>query len=143
MSETSKETLETATEDLALDRWIMHAKVDEDYRKVYVAVRDHKRLVDLPRSQPAVLHYKSYWDALSTEKMLLKLILYHERILVPKETSKKTLDTLHLQHCGINKTLANARQLYFWSGLTEDISVKMSGMPKNEVSKKAGTIDPD
>ena len=52
--------------------------------------------------------------------------MYHGRILVPNVAHKQILETLHMQHCGETKTLANARQLYFWIGMTDQIKLMTS-----------------
>ena len=46
--------------------------------------------------------------------------------MVPEGARRKILETLHMQHCGENKTLANAQQLYFWHGMTDDIKTMVS-----------------
>ena len=63
---------------------------------------------------------------MSTEQVLQKLIMYHGQILVPNVAHKQILETLHMQHCGETKTLANARQLYFWIGMTDQIKLMTS-----------------
>ena len=63
---------------------------------------------------------------MSTEQLLSKLIMYHGQILVPNVAHKQILETQHIQHCGETKTLANARQLYFWIGMTDQIKLMTS-----------------
>ena len=117
---------EEATEpDPALKRLVQHTTNDKDYQKVYMAVKDHKKLNDLPKDHPA-LHYRSYWHAMSLEQTLPRLVFYHGRVMVPRAAKKEVMDTLHMQHCGENKTLANARQLYFWAGMSDDIKQMIS-----------------
>ena len=79
---------------------------------VYEAVWAHKRLDSLPKDHPAQRN-KNYWHTMSTEQVLPMLIMYHGWILVPNVNQKQILETLHMQHCGESKTLANARQLHF------------------------------
>ena len=50
-------------------------------------------------------------------------MLYHNRILIPEAAKKTILDSFHVQHSGETKTLMNARQLYFWPGMTRDIKL--------------------
>ena len=76
----------------------------------YRVLIKHKRLKDLPRDHPA-LEITSVWDNLSTEDYLPGL--YHGRIFLPQEAIKKVLEILHIQHLGAQKTLKNARALYF------------------------------
>ena len=47
--------------------------------------------------------------------------MFHDRIVVPKGAQKKILELLHIQHTGIVKTYDNARQLYFWCNMKNDI----------------------
>ena len=49
------------------------------------------------------------------------LLLFYERIVVPKLARKETLEKLHIQHCGITKTYKNAKELYFWPSMKNDI----------------------
>ena len=48
----------------------------------------------------------------------------------PKTTKQEILKTLHVQHTKKTKTLANARQLYFWPGLKKDIKLMVSQCPQ-------------
>ena len=65
-------TEEETESDPALERLIEHATNDEDYQKVYLAVKNHKKLNELPKDHPAQ-HYRSYWHAMSLEQTLPKL----------------------------------------------------------------------
>ena len=108
------------TIDPAIKRLMEQVEEDTNYQEVYEAVPAHKSLDSLPKDQPAQ-DYKSYWHAMSTEQVLQKLIIYHGR--VPNLAHKQILETLHMQHCGETKTLANARQLYFWISMTDQIKL--------------------
>ena len=79
---------------------------------------------------------------MSTEQVFPKLIMYHGRILVPKLAHKQILETLHVQHCGETKILANARQLYFWICMTDQIKL-MTSMSKTETIKTSRASDPN
>ena len=49
-----RESTEEAIErDPAIERLAEHATNDKDYQKVFKAVKDHKKLADLPRDHPA------------------------------------------------------------------------------------------
>ena len=121
-----REPMEDAIErDPAIERLAKHATNDEDYQKVFMAIKDHKKLTDLPKDHPAH-QYRSYWHALSIEQALPRLVIYHGRVMVPKTAQKEILETLHMQHCGEHKSLANARQLYFWAGMTDDIKTMVA-----------------
>ena len=98
---------------------------DSAYQQVYEAIKGNRDIVKLPTTHPAQ-KFRSQWDALSTEETLPHLILYHGRIVVPEEARKEILKTLHIQHTGGSKTLANARQIYFWPGITSDIKLMVA-----------------
>ena len=110
VEEASEGTSET---DLAIEALARHAANDQEYNKVFHAIKKQMELKNLPKNHPAHL-FKSYWDALSTEETLPNILLYHGRILVPRSAQAETLKTLHMNHCVLAKSLANARQLYFW-----------------------------
>ena len=105
--------------DPALEELSDDAENDTDYQKVVKVLREWKALKDLPRDHPAQ-GYKSQWDAMFVEDTY-GFLLYHGRIVVPEAARKRVLTSLHLQHTGESKTLMNARQLYYWPGMTNDI----------------------
>ena len=138
---TTKESL-----DPALEKLVKHATENAEYQKVLVAVKEHKKLDALPSNHPAQA-LRSYWDAMAVEPELPNLILYHGRIFIPMEAKKEILETLHIQHTGETKTLANARQLYFWPGMTKDIKlmvgscqVCLSHKPSQKLEPQIQTI---
>ena len=92
--------------DKAFVELMSQAANDSDYQQVYEAVKGHKNPSQLPPNHPAQ-KFQGQWDALSTEATLPHLV-------VPHEARKEVLKTLHIQHTGESKTLANARQIYFW-----------------------------
>ena len=104
--------------DPALKSLIEATTKDDELQKVIEALRNSKNLNDLPKDHVAN-KYRSFWDALSYDQALL---LYHNRIFVPIEARNQILEHLHLQHTGIEKTLRNARQLYFWPKMKDDIA---------------------
>ena len=113
------------TIDPAIKHLMEQAEEDKNYQTVYEAVWAHKRLDSLPKDHPAQ-DYRSYWHAISNEQVLTKLIMYHGQILVPNLAHKQIVETLHMQHCCETKTLANARQLYFWMSMTDQIKLMTS-----------------
>ena len=109
-------------QDKAFVELMSQAANDSDYQQVYEAVKGHKVPSQLPITHPAQ-KFQGQWDALSIEATLPHLILYHGQIVVPHEARKEVLKTLHIQHTGESKTLANARQIYFWPGMTSDVKL--------------------
>ena len=122
----STEETTSCSLDPALEKLNQYAAKDAEYQMVLNAVKTHKKLGQLPRDHPAQ-DYRSHWDAMSVEPGLPKLMLYHGRIMIPKDAKREILETLHMQHSGETKSLANARQLYFWYGMTNDIKKMVSG----------------
>ena len=58
------------------------------------------------------------------------LIVYHDRIFVPEEARKHVLAKLHIQHTGQNKTYQNAKQLYFWPTMRNEIKQMVETCPE-------------
>ena len=104
---------------------IATAKADLPHQKVREAIKGRKLPEQLPTDHPAQA-FRGQWDALSTEPALQNLILYHGRIVVPKEAKTEVMQSLHVEHTGKSKTLANARQLYFWIEMTQDIKLMVA-----------------
>ena len=90
-----------------------------EYKKIQDAVSEKKNLCDLPGDHPA-RQFRNQWNAMAFDDNF-GLLTFHGRIVVPREARKNILETLHLQHTGQVKTWKNARQLYFWPGLKNDI----------------------
>ena len=57
---------------------------------------------------------------------------------MPHEARKEVLKTLHIQHTGESKTLANARQIYFWPGLTSDVKLMVAACNECLPSQQMG-----
>ena len=105
--------------DLALQELSEAAMNDDAYKEICRAVDIKKPLKDLPTDHPG-RHFTKEWDFLRVDEVY-GLLLFHDRIVVPKLAKKKILELLHVQHTGITKTYNNARQLYFWFGMKNDI----------------------
>ena len=50
-------------------------------------------------------------------------MLYHGRIYVPQGAVKLVMKKLHIQHTTVDKTLQNARSMYFWLGMKNNIKL--------------------
>jgi hypothetical protein len=114
--------------DPALTELAERAKLDEDYQRVVVAVGEKPVVKDLNKRHPAQ-RYRAHWDAMAVEGSY-QLLTYHNRILAPEAARPNILSSLHIQHTGRVKTLMNARQLYFWPGMTKDIKRMVSRCEK-------------
>ena len=110
--------------DPALEYLTTFAKNDSNYQSIVQVLKDKKKLRDLPKDHIA-LSFKSIWDSMSYDESY-GLLLYHDRIIVPVQARSEVLEKLHLQHTGVEKTLRNARQLYFWPKMRKDIESLIS-----------------
>lgn len=54
------------------------------------------------------------------------LLLFHDKIVVPKHIRKEILSLVHEPHLGIEKTLGRARNLFFWPGMSTEIEKLVS-----------------
>ena len=124
-----------------MEKLITEAKADQAYQKIREAVKGGKVPRDLPTSHPAQ-KFQGQWDALSTTPELQGLLLYHGRIVVPEAAKTEVMKTLHVQHTGESKTLANARQLYFWVGMTQDIKLMVAACQVCLTHKPSQRLEP-
>jgi transposase InsO family protein len=92
------------------------------YAQCVQALRRGVACDDLPPSHPARA-YRSVWEALSLrEEEGFTLMVYDgNRIVVPLSSRPEILRRLHQSHSGMTKTRAQARQLYFWPGMSSAI----------------------
>ena len=67
---------------------------------------------------PNIRIYHQYREALSTVD---GVVLYKDRIIVPKALRMKVLDSLHSAHQGTSSMIARAEVSVFWPGITKDI----------------------
>jgi hypothetical protein len=126
--------------DPALTELAERAKLDEDYQRVVVAVREKAVLKDLNKRHPAQ-KYRAHWDAMAVEDSY-GLLTYHNRIIVPEAARTNILSSLHIQHTGRQKTLMNARQLYFWPGMSADIKMMVSKCKKCTLYLPSQSLEP-
>ena len=61
---------------------------------------------------------------------------------MPEEARREILKTLHIQHTGESKTLANARQIYFWPGITADVKLMVSSCQECLRLKPSQQLEP-
>ena len=118
------QTIKAEENDLQLQKLVDAATNCAEYQKVKEAVVSKVNLNDLPDTHPAK-QFRQQWNALSCETSL-GLLTFHGRIVVPREARKTVLESLHVQHTGMVKTWRNARQLYFWPGIKNDINLIVS-----------------
>ena len=101
---------------------IEKAKEDKDYQLIVKAFKEGFDPKNLPQSHPA-REFASKWGDISLFDEHPLLVYEGHRIIVPKSCRKEILDLLHKPHIGQVGTKTNARQLYFWPGITNDIKL--------------------
>ena len=79
---------------------------------------------------------------MSTDLTLPNLLLYHGHGVVPEAAKKEVMKTLPVQHTGESKNLANARQIYFWPGMTADIKSMVASCQECQPFQLTQRIEP-
>ena len=110
-----------AEEDPALQ--LLVDAVDDDYRLIVSAVTSRECPKGLPRTHPA-REFLKVWDRLSILPVLEDSLVALDgaRIVVPPSARPAVLRELHKAHCGYTKTRKLASQLYYWPGMSNDVS---------------------
>ena len=85
------------------------------YRTIREAITAKQNLATMPRDHPALL-LCSVWNNVSVAEDEL-IIVDGNRIFVPIDARREITQELHRSHCGLEKTLATARGLYYWPGM--------------------------
>ena len=93
---------------------------DETYQEIVKALKTGSEIKDLPSDHPAT-ELKSMWENLSLDAESDIVLLNGYRMLIPKSERKRILQTLHKAHAGPVKTSQQAKALYFWPGMNNDI----------------------
>ena len=104
-------------ENITLPVMDKYACQDEDYVKIREAVVKGTKAQNLPPDHPG-RRYRDNWHLLGT---FGNLVILGDTILVPKALRKEILQKLHFAHLGQHKTVALAKQFYFWRGMSAEI----------------------
>ena len=128
--------------DMALAELSKIASEDKDYREVVTTVLsgqyDGKLLRNLHKHHPAH-QYSAQWDSLAVHGIFLT---YHGRMVVPVAARPNVLSNLHIQHTGRSKTLMDARQLYFWPGMTNAMEFMIANCRECTAGLPSQTLEP-
>lgn len=81
------------------------------------------KVIQSEHEQPLTGPYKAYRSELS---VIGKLLFKGAKVVIPRSLRTEMLSRLHEGHLGINKSLAKARLLMFWPGMTHDIKNMIS-----------------
>ena len=104
-------------EEITLPVMDRYACQDQDYVKIHQALTNGVRAQNLPPDHPG-RRYRDNWHLLGT---FGNLVILGDTILVPKALRKEILQKLHFAHLGQLKTIALAKQFYFWRGMSTEI----------------------
>ena len=69
-------------------------------------------------------------------------LTYHGRMVVPEAARPEVLANLHIQHTGVLKTHLDARQLYYWPGMTNAIELMISHCTECTACLPSQTLEP-
>ena len=101
-----------------LERMIAHS--DDSYTTTASALLNSD---DTPPNVPEGTALKKIWHRLSISNEIPNMIMLdHDRIVIPRNAIKFIVERLHAGHPGITKARENARQLYYWPGMNNDIA---------------------
>ena len=110
-------TNEAEIVDLQLERLKNAAEEDSDYMELVNAVKNDS--IGQDNALPCVKQYKGIRHNLAIDG---NLVLYGQRIIVPKSQRQEVLRGLHAAHQGITRTKQRARMCVYWPGITNDIT---------------------
>ena len=65
---------------------------------------------------------RKYFNFREELRVIDRLVLKSDRIIVPVSLRQDTLHMLHQSHLGISKSLLQARSSFYWPGLTKDVT---------------------
>ena len=70
---------------------------------------------------PLISDYMRYKDSFFVHD---NVVMYQDRVVIPKVLRKVVLDTLHAAHQGASSIQLRAQTIVFWPGMTRDIAMK-------------------
>ena len=106
------------TVDVMIEELRAAARGDADYMRLLDAVKNDS--IGNENAPACVKQFKAIRHALSIDN---DLVLYGQRLVIPKAQRKSVLERLHSAHQGITRTKQRARMCVYWPGLTNDITL--------------------
>ena len=70
------------------------------------------------------------------------LVLYRQRLLIPRSFRREVLKRLHSSHQGITRTLRRARQTVYWPGITNDVTSTVESCSACQLHLPSQTKEP-
>ena len=117
---------------------VEHVISDQQLAKFVEATKEDEILSDLqqvilsgwPDSRGHVpLNAQQFWNYREELSVAHGLIVKGQKIVVPNSLRGEMVERLHEGHLGINKTIARAREVLFWPGMTVDLTEKIKNCP--------------
>ncbi|KAG1696931.1 hypothetical protein GQR58_006123 [Nymphon striatum] len=84
----------------------------------------------------------AFWNYRDELSVLDGLILEGQKIVIPSQMRPNILETLHSGHMGVEKTLARARDVVFWPGITASINNMILGCSICLVHRNSNAKEP-
>ena len=123
---------------LQVDAEQLDNNLDQQLAQFVEATKEDDILSDLPQvilsgwpdSRGHVpLEAQQFWNYRDELSVAHGLIVKGQKIVVPNGLRGEMVERLHEGHLGINKTLARAREVLFWPGMTVDLTEKIKNCP--------------
>ena len=91
---------------------------DADYISMVEALRKDMNQLNISHPLRALAGVKDQLSSIEDEEGKVLLVVDNKKIVVPEGERSKLLSLLHKPHQGFQKTLKEARSLYFWPGMS-------------------------
>ena len=117
---------------------VEHVISDQQLAKFVEATKEDDILTDLqqvilsgwPDSRGHVpLNAQQFWNYRDELSVAHGLMVKGQKIVVPNGLRGEMVERLHEGYLGINKTIARAREVLFWPGMTVDLTEKIKNCP--------------
>ena len=95
------------------DDMVSHTQQDPDLCAILVYIQD-----GFPTNCPASEVIHSFWQYRKALYELDGVIMYDDRVVVPRTLRQKVLRMFHSAHQGVSTMEQRARELVFWPGMT-------------------------
>ena len=80
-----------------------------------------------------------FWNIREELSIEDEVVLYDNRIVIPKALQRDALKKLHASHQGIDRTKRRARQTVYWPGINSDIETTVAACQKCSLFKPSQT----
>jgi hypothetical protein len=107
------------------------AAADKEYMQMVHDVRQVEEYNKLSPSSPA-RQLKHVWGRVSmmgNPDGAALMMVDGTRIVIPEAKRKTVVRALHKSHCGIEKTKQQARQLFWWPGMMNEVEIACANCP--------------